>query len=41
MILFVFFYILLKQVKITVLEEWAELVANQLTQMTKDAIKIK
>ena len=30
-----------KQVKISVLEGVAELVANQLTQLTKDAIKIK
>jgi hypothetical protein len=30
-----------KQVKSQFWKEWAELVANQLTQITKDAIKIK
>jgi hypothetical protein len=30
-----------KQVKISVLEGWAELVASQLTQMTTNANKIK
>ena len=38
---FYIFYILWKQVKYRVLKEWAELVASQLTQLTKDAIKIK
>jgi hypothetical protein len=30
-----------KQVKSRVLKEWAELVASQLTQLTKDANRIK
>ena len=40
MILFVFLYFM-KASKISVLKEWAELVASQLTQLTTDAIKIK
>ena len=41
MILFVFLYFKGKQVKSRFWKEWAELVASQLTQLTKDAIKIK
>ena len=36
-----YFYILWKASKISVLEEWAELVASQLTQITTYANKIK
>ena len=40
MILFVFLYSM-KASKILGFKEWVELVASQLTQITKDAIKIK
>ena len=39
--LFLYFYIFMKAIKISVLEEWAELVASQLTQYLIMQIKSK
>ena len=41
MIIFEFLYFFRKQVKSRFLEEWAELVASQLTQLSTFANKIK